>query len=295
MKAIVITESEAAAKELCGGARSLVDEVVYLTFCEPVAGVADKCVKVSVPEGLAKEAAVDTMWEVVKAEDPQIVLFEPTRRLKIVVGRMAARDGASVVTDVMEFCDGATQSMYFGGVGLRTCKSLTAISFCSVSAGAFGEASPSGTDVVEEVAFTAPEQAVEVVSCEKLPPADVDLTAAKCVVAAGRGFGKEEELALAREFCKAVGGELGCTRPLTESETWFPREAYIGVSGLMLTPEVYVGIGISGQMQHMVGVDRAKVSFAINKDEHAPIFQKVDYGLVGDIVSVMPKINAKLA
>ena len=67
------------------------------------------------------------------------------------------------------------------------------------------------------------------------------------------------------------------------------------MSGLMLSPDVYVGIGVSGQMQHMVGVDRARVSFAINKDSNAPIFQKVDFGLVGEIADVLPKINAKLA
>ena len=295
MKALVITENEAAARELCGGARALVDEVVYLTFGEPVAGIADKCIKVTVPEDQVKEAALDTMHAVAKREDPQIVLFEPTRRLKSMVGRIAAREDSSVITDVVEFCDSAAKSMYFGGVGLRMAKALTAISFCSVSQGAFGDVEPCGTNEVEEVDFVASDTTVECVSREALPPAEVDLTAAKRIVAAGRGFAKEEELDLARTLCKEIGAELGCTRPLTESETWFPREAYIGVSGLMLSPDVYVGIGVSGQMQHMVGVDRARVSFAINKDSNAPIFQKVDFGLVGEIADVLPKINAKLA
>ena len=295
MKAVVITETEAAAKELCGGARTLVDEVVYLTFGEAVTGIADKCIKVAVPQGQVKESALDTMSAVIEREDPQIVLFEPTRRLKIIVGRIAAREGASVITDVVEFGDAVSKSMYFGGVGMRTAKALTAVSFCSVSSGAFGEAEPTGSDVVEEADFVAPEKTVECISCEALPPAEVDLTAAKRVVAAGRGFAKEEELSLARTFCAEIGAELGCTRPLTESETWFPREAYIGVSGLMLSPDVYVGIGVSGQMQHMVGVDRARVAFAINNDAHAPIFQKVDFGLIGDIADVLPKVNAKLA
>lgn len=295
MKAIVITESEAAARELCGGARTLVDEVVYLTFGAPVTGIADKCIRVTVPEGQVKEAAMDTMLAAVKREDPQIVLFEPTCRLKSIVGRIAAREDSSVITDVIEFGDSAAKSMYFGGVGLRTAKALTSISFCSVSSGAFGEVESQGTDVVEDMEFVAPSTIVACTSRETLPPAEVDLTAAKRVVAAGRGFAKEEELDLARTFCKEIDAELGCTRPLTESETWFPREAYIGVSGLMLSPDVYVGIGVSGQMQHMVGVDRARVAFAINKDSNAPIFQKVDFGLVGEITEVLPKINAKLA
>lgn len=73
-----------------------------------------------------------------------------------------------------------------------------------------------------------------------------------------------------------------------------PREAYIGISGLMLNPEVYVGIGVSGQMQHMVGINGAKLVFAINKDKNAPIFNQADYGLVGDLNAVLPIINEKL-
>ncbi|HIT51385.1 MAG TPA: electron transfer flavoprotein subunit alpha/FixB family protein [Candidatus Aveggerthella excrementigallinarum] len=294
MKALVFAESAAAATELCAGVRTLAEEVVCVTLGETVTGVADKTVVINVPDGHPKEDAHETALAVMEAEDPQIVLSEPTRRLKIIVGKLAAHEGASVQTDVTAFCDGATESMYFGGVGIRKEKSASPIVFCTAGAGVFGDVQAQGTDVVETPAFVEPAAPLACTLREQLPPADVDLTAAKNVVAAGRGFAQESELDLAREFCKKIGAELGCTRPLTEGENWFPREAYIGVSGLMLTPEVYVGIGTSGQMQHMVGVDRAKVAFAINKDKNAPIFQKVDYGLVGEITTVLPEVNARL-
>ena len=99
---------------------------------------------------------------------------------------------------------------------------------------------------------------------------------------------------LARDLAAKIDAEVGCTRPLTEAVNWMPRETYIGVSGLMLSPEVYVGIGVSGQMQHMVGVNTAKTVIAINKDQHAPIFEQADYGLVGDLKAVLPDIIAKL-
>lgn len=298
MKAIVFAESPAAARELCKGVRTLVDEVVYVTFGEPVPEAANRVIAVRVPEDQAKEAAFDTLYQVFKNEDPEIVLSEPTRRLKVIVGRIAAREGASVITDVTAFGDGVTESMYFGGVGKRMAKSATATAFCTVAPGTFADAEfcaiESGVPV-EFVDFIEPELPLPCVSREVLPPVEVDLNAASCVVAAGRGFGAESELERARAFCRAIGGELGCTRPLTESETWFPREAYIGVSGLILSPDVYVGLGVSGQMQHMVGVNRAKVSFAVNKDKNAPIFSQVDYGLIGEINDVLPRINAKLA
>lgn len=273
----------------------MADEVVYATFNEPIRGIADACIATTVPADQAKEAVFETMYQVCKEEDPQLIFFEPTRRLKIIVGRIAAREGSSVITDVMKFGDGSTESLYFGGVGVRTTKSLTPIAFCSVSTGVFDEVEVTGSDAVRVVDFIPSQQPLTCVVREALPPADVDLTAATRVVAAGRGFAAEEELGQARTFCAAIGAELGCTRPLTESEDWFPHEAYIGVSGLILSPDIYVGIGISGQMQHMVGIDRAKTAFAINKDPNAPIFSKVDFGLVGEINDVLPKINAKLA
>lgn len=294
MKALVFAESEPAARELSAGARTLADEVTLVTFDDPVAGVADRVVTVTVPEGHPKEDALETFYQVYQDVQPDIVLVEPTRRLKTIAGRIAAREGASVITDAMALADGVATSMYFGGVGVRTAKAATPVTFVTVTPGAFADAEPSGTDAAEAVAFVEPAVPLTLVAREDLPPAEVDLTAAERVVAAGRGFAAEEQLGLARDFCQKIGAELGCTRPLTESETWFPREAYIGVSGLILNPEVYVGIGVSGQMQHMVGVDRAKVSFAINKDKNAPIFQQVDYGLVGDIADVLPKINVEL-
>lgn len=99
---------------------------------------------------------------------------------------------------------------------------------------------------------------------------------------------------MARDLCDKIGGGLGCSRPLTEGVNWLPTEVYVGVSGLMLSPKVYIAAGISGQMQHMVGCNRSGAIFAINKDKNAPIFKQCDFGLVGDIKDVLPAITAAL-
>ncbi len=183
--------------------------------------------------------------------------------------------------------------MYFGGVGQRKSKaSGTAI--YTVGAGVFDEASASGTDVVEEAPFTAPARALRVTGTKDLPKSDVDLAAASVVVAGGCGFAEEADLQLMRDVAAKLGGECGCSRPLAEGVDWMPREAYIGVSGMMLAPKMYLGIGISGQMQHMVGVNHAGTMFAVNKDKNAPIFKQCDYGLVGDLKDVLPKLAAAL-
>lgn len=115
----------------------------------------------------------------------------------------------------------------------------------------------------------------------------VNLNAAKIVIGAGRGFGCAENLALARELAAAIGAEVGCSRPVAEEEKWMPKEAYIGVSGVMIKPELYIACGISGQVQHMTGVSQARTIVAVNKDSGAPIFEKCDYGIVGDLNTVL--------
>ena len=110
------------------------------------------------------------------------------------------------------------------------------------------------------------------------------------MVAEHCSFAEEADLQMARDLCAKVGAELGCSRPLAENVDWLPRNLYIGVSGLQLAPKAYIALGISGQMQHMVGVQGADTIIAVNKDQNAPIFKQCDYGIVGDIYKVLPAL-----
>jgi len=100
-----------------------------------------------------------------------------------------------------------------------------------------------------------------------------DITEAKIVVCVGRGVAKQEDIALAKELAKVLGGEVACSRPIAEELHWLPEEVYLGISGKKVKPDLYVGIGISGQIQHVTGIRDSKVIFAINRDENAPIFE----------------------
>ena len=186
-------------------------------------------------------------------------------------------------------------SMYFGGVGQIRRKAKSGIAFYTAGAGSFGDAQPSGSNAgAEELSWVAPAAALKLVSSEPIQKSGVDLNKSDVVVAAGRGFSEEADLDLARALCDKIGAGLGCSRPLAEGAGWMPSETYIGVSGLMLSPKVYIAAGISGQMQHMVGANRSGMVFAINKDQNAPIFKQCDYGLVGDLKDVLPKITEAL-
>ena len=294
MKALVIAESADAARELSAGARTMADEVVLATFGEAPEAVADKVAVIAVPEGAIVDDAADTLLALADAEGVGVVLVEPTRHLKTVAGKIAAAKGTSTITDVMSFADGAASALYFGGVAERALKPATDFAVYTVGAGTFADAAASGANEAVSVDWVAPAKAVELVSVAPVQKSGVDLNKADVVVAAGRGFSEEAQLDMARELCDKIGGGLGCSRPLTEGVDWLPRETYIGVSGLMLSPKVYVSLGISGQMQHMVGANRSGVIFAVNKDKNAPIFKQCDYGLVGDIVDVLPALNAAL-
>ena len=118
----------------------------------------------------------------------------------------------------------------------------------------------------------------------------VDLTSADIIVSIGRGIGKEENIPLAVELSKAIGGELAASRPVVDSG-WLPSAHQIGSSGQSVSPKLYLALGISGAIQHVVGMKGSKNIVTINKDPDAPIFEISDYGVVGDILEIIPKLT----
>ncbi len=294
MKACIIAEYAESAAKLAVGVRAYADTVrVVLIGTEDFpAGIADEAYRVVVPEGSLVDDADATIAQVI--EEGAFVVSEPTRRLKAVIGKLAAQKGAAVITDALSIEDGVAASMYFGGVAHVQRKAVTATAFYTMNPNAFDDVAASGSATPQELAWVAPKNPLKKLSSEPIVKSGVDLTKVDVVVAAGRGFAEKDDLGLAYEFCDKIGAGLGCSRPLSEGVDWFSSEAYIGVSGLMLSPKVYVGLGISGQMQHMVGVNRAEKVFAVNKDKSAPIFKQCDMGIVGDIKTVLPALNAAL-
>jgi electron transfer flavoprotein alpha subunit len=122
----------------------------------------------------------------------------------------------------------------------------------------------------------------------------VDITEAKIIVCAGRGIAKQEDMTLANELAEAVGGEVGCSRPVAEELHWLPEEVYLGISGKKVKPDLYIGVGVSGQVQHVTGIRDSKIILSINQDENAPIFEAADYGIVGNLYEVVPKLIQEL-
>jgi electron transfer flavoprotein alpha subunit len=121
----------------------------------------------------------------------------------------------------------------------------------------------------------------------------VDLSAADIIVSVGRGIKEPDNLAIVEKLAKALGAELAASRPICDAG-WLPMERQVGSSGQTVAPKLYVAVGISGAIQHLVGMKGSKTVVAINKDPDAPIFEIADYGIVGDLFQVVPAIVEEL-
>jgi len=159
-------------------------------------------------------------------------------------------------------------------------------------------------DSLRRGAAPAPVRAVEVAvdagSIRQKPDAPfreakqaVDLSQAERIVAVGRGIKDQEKVALARQLADAMGAEVGASRPICDAG-WLPMDRQIGSSGQTVAPKLYLALGISGAIQHLVGMKGARTIVAINKDPEAPIFEVADYGVVGDLFEIVPAVIKEL-
>ena len=242
-----------------------------------------------------------TMAKVVSdtADSNNLILIAPTKRGKALASKLGVQLQAGVVNDVSEISiEGGIYAKHlaYGGLAIAEEKVNSPIAIVTLSSGVF-EAQTADISRVGEavnVTFVQPQMAINCIERRAKQGESVDLGKAKRVVGVGSGIGSKENLQVAAELSAIIGAELGCSRPIAETEKWMERERYIGVSGVMLKPEIYFALGISGQIQHMVGALGSQTIFAVNKDKNAPIFQYVDYGIVGDINKIIPALISVL-
>ena len=243
------------------------------------------------------DSAAEALATVARTKGLRALLVGETRFGLIVAAKVAARLRSGLIGKgkVLRI-EGenliAERDVYGGKFTATVSSKLPCVAV--VQAGAYRPVD-SRPERVETMRVSTSGPRVNVVATKKSQSGAASIKSASVIVAAGRGFARKEDLALAQELAKALGGAVGCSRPLSSDLGWMGEEAHIGLTGVYVHPKLYVAVGISGQLQHVAGIRDSKVIVAINKDSQAPIFQVADYGIVGDLYEVVPAITKALA
>lgn len=302
----IFSEKASLQAELIAGAHSLAE----VTGGEVVAIVVgdEAATKIAFTQGANKvfwlgekanrliEDFVPTIAGLVQTHKPCALLIGASKRGKAVAGKLGAALGITVITDVKKFfVENETiqaSHLIFGGGAMRVERAVTETMIATLGLGIYEPLAvdPLRQGEVVQVPFVEPKTHWGLRERKAKPPSTVNLAAAKKVVCAGRGLQKKEDLDMVFELAGLLEAEVGATRPLCEGLDWLPRERYIGVSGAFIKPDLYLGIGVSGQAQHTVGITETRVIVAVNKDEEAPLFEQADYGIVGDLYTIVPEL-----
>ena len=246
-------------------------------------------------EYTADGTAAALAWLVTELQ-PDYVLAAHTYKARDFAPRLAARFGRSLLADSTGFHleEGRAvfqRQLFQGKFTGDYAFDSPAPNFVSIQAGSFRAAEAAAAAAAVE-SRTPPAAEIR----QQPEPAfqeqgrAVDLTAAERIVAVGRGIREEGNMVLAQELAQALGAELGASRPICDNG-WLPMERQVGSSGQTVSPKVYFAVGISGAIQHLVGMKGAKTIVAINKDANAPIFEVADYGIVGDLFEIVPALT----
>jgi len=236
---------------------------------------------------------------VIKASGATVVLFGATALGRDLSARAAARDGASLFTDCTELSWAGgklrvKRPVYSGKVILEL-ESSAALQMASVRPNVFAPAGAGGAAEVVEVAVSINDADIRgrVKEVVRTSTGKKDLTEAEVIISGGRSLKSSDNFKILDEMAEALGATVGASRAAVDAG-YAPHSMQVGQTGKVVNPKLYFAVGISGAIQHLVGMRTSKVIVAINKDANAPIFQRADYGLVGDLFEIVPKITEEL-
>jgi electron transfer flavoprotein alpha subunit len=296
------TLNDATAKTVTA-AKGLGGEIHLLVAGENAAAVAAEAAAL---EGVAKvlhaEGAgyghrlAEPLTELMLGLAPgyDAIVFPGTTTGKNVAPRLAAKLDVMVISEVTAVLGPDTfERPIYAGNAIQTVRSTDATRVLTVRTSAFGAAGSQAPAPIETVA-AAGDPGTSTWVEDKVAASDrPELASAKIVVSGGRGVGSEENFAIVEKLADKLGAAVGASRAAVDSG-YAPNDLQVGQTGKVVAPDLYIAVGISGAIQHLAGMKDSKVIVAINKDEEAPIFQVADYGLVGDLFTLLPELTEKL-
>jgi electron transfer flavoprotein alpha subunit len=254
-------------------------------------------------ERYTADAFVAALQQLVNEAKPAFVVFPHTYQVRDYAPALATRMSEVLMSDVvaLNVSDGVATFMrqWMGGkLNAQYRHTGNGPCFVSVQAGSFRADAPESSAAAGEVKQFAPQIDAAQIRTKPGEPfreaaRTVDLGSAQVIVSVGRGIGEQENLGMVEELASALGAELAASRPICDAG-WLPMERQVGSSGQTVAPKVYVAVGISGAIQHLVGMKGARTVIAINKDPDAPIFEVADVAAVGDLFEIVPAVTRAL-
>ena len=280
------------------GVAALADELAGKNVAEALL-VEHELLAAYTPDGFSL-----ALKQVIAQAAPDLVLLPHTYQVRDFAPKLAASLGKGMIGDCIGFrFDGGrlifVRQMFQGKTAADVSFAGAGPWFATFQAGAFRAdlvaAHPNGKAPVRKTAIELKPEQIRTKPMEMFREAKqaVDLTQAPIIVAIGRGIKAQENIALAEKLAKLMGGEIAASRPICD-EGWLPMDRQIGSSGQTVAPKLYLALGISGAIQHVVGMKGSRTIVAVNKDQNAPIFEVADYGIVGDIFEIIPALTEAL-
>ncbi len=291
-----ITAAQSIAKDLGLSVTAVLPCDKDCALAQEIAGYAIDKVIIAKNEKLGiytPDGYADAWEQVIAVVKPQYVVMSHTYQVRDFAPKVAARLGREVVGDCIRYrVEGGklvlTRRIFLGKLDADVTVGGDAPYFITFQSGAFrGDNAEKGSAAVEKMDVNVGEVRMTPEAPFQEAKASVDLTKSEVIVAVGRGIKSQENLAVAQQLADALGADLAASRPICDSE-WLPIDRQIGSSGQTVAPKLYIALGISGAIQHIVGMKNAGTIVAINKDAEAPIFDIADYGIVGDLFEAVP-------
>lgn len=255
---------------------------------------ADKVLQVASPQTLDSQSIAHIIAQVAQQNDANLVLVSHTSTGKSILGRLAIKLKAASVSGVNELptIDGEfkVKKAVFSGKAFAEYTLSSPIKVLSLMGNAISPIPNGATVPVENILIEVPQSRVKVLSVQRQASEKAPLPEAEIVVSAGRGLKGPENWGIVEDLADALGATTACSRPVADMD-WRPHHEHVGQTGIAIRPNLYIACGISGAIQHLAGVNSSKVIVVINKDPEAPFFKAADYGVVGDVFEVLPKLT----
>ena len=224
------------------------------------------------------------------ASDSSVIVFSNTYTAKMIAPRLSVKIGAALLTNVISVSEGSNiqiKRKAFSTKAIETTKSNTEKTILCIAPNSFGLIETGGSCTIEKIDFS--ESGSISFNGQETASGKISISEAEIVVSGGRGLKGPENWGMIEELADVLGAATACSKPVADIG-WRPHSEHVGQTGITVTADLYIAIGISGAIQHLAGVNSSKVMVVINTDSEAPFFKAADYGIVGDAFEVVPQL-----